>query len=195
MPQNFITIDNFLDAPEEYRASVLALPFVNVKFGAEVYKRVQVRDYAEHREKIEAALKRQILPEQALVRLNYASEMPNHSIHSDNCHGEFAGVLYLNPPEQCSGGTAFWRHRATGLTRFCETEIRRLGKSPMKTLAQLSNDWNDESKWEQTGLAEMRFNRLTIYPSKDFHSRWPFAAFGETPENGRLIWVNFFSCV
>jgi len=156
---------------------------------------VQVRDYEEHRKRIEMTLKRQILPEQSLIRLNYAGEMPNNSIHSDNSLGEFASVLYLNPPEQCAGGTAFWRHKATGLTRFDEAEIRRKGKSPAKTLQQIEGDWNEETNWEQTGLAEMKFNRLIIYSSKDFHSRFPFAAFGDKPENGRLIWVNFFSCV
>ncbi len=195
MPENFLTVDNFLTDPEQYRASVLALPFVDVRFGSELYRRIQVRDYAEHREKIQQVLKREILPEQAIARLNYDGEMPNHSIHSDNCHGDFAAVLYLNPPEQCRGGTAFWRHKATGLTGFNESQIRQKGKSPAKALAQIEKDWNDDSKWEQTGAAEMKFNRLIIYSSKDFHSRWPFAAFGKTPIDGRLIWASFFSCV
>jgi Family of unknown function (DUF6445) len=34
-----------------------------------------------------------------------------------HCDGfcEFAGVIYLNLPEQVAGGTSFWRHRSTGL--------------------------------------------------------------------------------
>ena len=29
-----------------------------------------------------------------------------------------AGVVYLNLPEQCRGGTAFYRHRATGIAEW-----------------------------------------------------------------------------
>lgn len=192
MPQNFIQVDNFLPDPEQFRASALAESFRNVKFGAEVYKRVQIRDFNEHNELLSAVMKRPVEQEYTLTRLNYSGEFPNHAIHSDNACGEWAAVLYLNPTEQCSGGTAFWRHKATGLSRFSETEIRRTGKSPARLLAQLTPDWNRPEAWEQTGMAEMKFNRLIVYSGRDFHSRWPLEAFGTTPQDGRLIWCSFF---
>src|SRR5689334_16701180 len=30
----------------------------------------------------------------------------------------WVGVLYLNPPEQCQGGTSFFRHKRTGFERW-----------------------------------------------------------------------------
>ena len=50
------------------------------------------------------------------VVTKHASELvPAQRIpHYDNfC--DVAGVVYLNPPAQCIGGTSFWRHRATML--------------------------------------------------------------------------------
>jgi hypothetical protein len=43
-----------------------------------------------------------------------------------------------------------------------------------------------------TALLPMRFNRFLTYPTCFFHSRYPFEAFGNAPENGRLVWVCFF---
>ena len=191
---NFLTVDNFLPDPDDFRGSALAQPFVNVRFADEIYRRVQVRDYDEHADLLRTALKRPVHQTHTINRLNFDGEMPNHAIHSDNDHGDFAAVLYLNKPAQCVGGTAFWRHKATGLTRFDPAEIKRAGKSPVRTLNVLSADWNDESKWEQTSLAEMKYNRLIVYSGRDFHSRWPFSAFGKTLHDGRFIWCSFFSC-
>ena len=55
------------------------------------------------------------------------------------------------------------------------------------------HDWNDESKWKQDTFVAMKFNRALIYRSELFHSRYPFEAFGDSPENGRLIVVAFFT--
>ena len=38
-----------------------------------------------------------------------------------------------------------------------------------------------------------RMGRAVIYESELFHSRYPFAAFGSGPEDGRLVAVAFFS--
>ena len=42
-------------------------------------------------------------------------------------------------------------------------------------------------------LARLKFNRAVVYESALFHSRYPFAAFGSGPEDGRLIAVAFFN--
>ncbi len=44
-----------------------------------------------------------------------------------------------------------------------------------------------------TGICEEQFNRCVIYKSDQPHSRWPLEAYGDCPENGRLIFVAFFS--
>jgi hypothetical protein len=60
------------------------------------------------------------------------------------------------------------------------------------SLEELSKDWHEAEAWDQLTLAGMKNNRLIIYPSQVFHSRWPWQGFGTGPENARLIWCAFF---
>lgn len=68
----------------------------------------------------------------------------------------------------------------------------RAGAVPVR-FEQVRHDWNDEAAWEQAALVPIRFNRAVVYESALFHSRYPFAAFGTGPEDGRLIAVAFFT--
>ncbi|GAB2493147.1 hypothetical protein GCM10027084_02290 [Pseudoxanthomonas sangjuensis] len=147
----------------------------------EVYKRVALVEVPGLQQAIEAA----VGPVDMLgmgYRLNYGGELPNHAIHSDMGWGTHAAVVYLS---EGTGGTAFWRHRATGANRIDpgDTALFELVK----------DDWNDAGRWERIGLVEMKLGRGLIYESALFHSRWPFAAFGDNPESGRLIAVAFFT--
>lgn len=194
MSSNLLIVDDFLVNPEGFREAVLSQEWRDIKFGGEVYRRIQARDFDEHKSLVELATGRTVEQEYTITRLNYKGEMPNNAIHSDNDCGQYAAVLYLNLPGQEQGGTALWRHRATGLESFDEAEIRRAGRSPFRTLEQLKQDWNNVEAWEQVALAPMKFNRAIFYPGKCFHSRWPLDAFGSDPEDGRLVWCSFFNC-
>lgn len=137
--------------------------------------------------------------------LRFNTEEPGSTvspfIHSDfGIDGaEWASVLYLSTPEQDSqqsGGTAFWRHKATGL--------RGLPDNPGLLVAtgftddiikQIDSDGFDETNWKLEMFTSMKSNRLIVYPSSLFHSRYPNAAFGTDARTGRLIWVNFFKGV
>lgn len=120
-------------------------------------------------------------------RLNFAGELPNAAVHSDLGWGTHALVLYLSDPpmgaNQC--GTAFWRHNATG--------AHRIDPGDFDLLDEIQVDWNDESAWTQRARVPMQFNRALIYESALFHSRYPFEAFGDNAETGRLIAVAFFT--
>jgi|SRR5688572_2091545 len=115
-------------------------------------------------------------------RLNYNEEEPNAAIHSDLGWGTHALVLYLC---EGSGGTAFWSHRVT--------EAHRIDPGDQVLFEHVAPDWNDESKWEIRQMVNLKYNRALIYESALFHSRYPFKAFGDSPENGRLIVVAFFT--
>lgn len=52
--------------------------------------------------------------------------------------------------------------------------------------------WSQD-KQTMVYLCQEKFNRCVIYRSDQPHSRWPFEAYGDNPENGRLIFVAFFS--
>lgn len=192
---NIVVHDDFLNAPEFERLKLLKGSFYDVEGpDGEIYRRVQVLKRDDLNVRLSAAVGRPVNQQYSIARLNYVGENPNNAIHADSAYSDFAAVLYLNTPEQCRGGTAFWRHKKTGWEWMpTEKEVRAKGKSPTRVLAQITEDWNNESAWEQVALAEMKFNRVAIYPTKRFHSRYPFEAFGSTPEDGRLIWASFFS--
>lgn len=175
-----IQIDQFL--PVGVREHALSAEFGDLDaHDGETYKRIAVVEVPGLR----LAIERVMGPVAMLgmgYRLNYAGELPNHAIHSDMGWGTHAAVVYLSEGE---GGTAFWRHKATGASRIDAGEF--------SLLEHVQGDWDDPGKWDQVGLVAMKPGRGVIYESALFHSRWPFEAFGDTPETGRLIAVAFFT--
>jgi len=195
-PEPFIVKDDFLPFPEITRELVTGeLPFSDVVGpDGELYKRVFVADPNLFKPEIEKWLNAKVSQRYSVFRLNYAGENPNSAIHSDALYDSHALVLYLSRPEDCQGGTAFWRHRKTGFTAWpTKQQILARGKNPQRIWEGLTHDWDDLSAWERTHLAEMKYNRSICYPTAAFHSRYPFDAFGNCPENGRLIFCSFFT--
>lgn len=190
-----LVVDNFLPAPHSTREEFVTTEFKDVLGpDGETYKRVAVRPNDEFQDLLEKALGKKIKMSHAMVRLNYAGENPNNAIHSDSGYNEWAVVLYLNLPEQCQGGTALWEHKIYNWKSLpTEAEVRAQGRNPTKVLARLRGDWNEPDAWKWWGMLEMKFNRAVIFPCAAFHSRYPFEAFGTTPDDGRLVWVTFFN--
>jgi hypothetical protein len=134
-----------------------------------------------------------IVPRLSCFRLNLQGELPHSWVHSDDICAEYASVLYLNLPEQCQGGTSFWRHRALGMERLLSPpELRERGFDVDAFHAFMTREWKDLTFWQRTGHVPMSFNRFVTYPTCYFHSRFPFEAFGRGPDDGRLIWVCFY---
>jgi hypothetical protein len=134
-----------------------------------------------------------IIPRLSCFRLNLAGEMPHSWVHSDDICARYASVLYLNPPEQCQGGTAFWHHEGLRIERLpSKEELTRTGWNADWFYAMMSREWKDLQFWKQYASAAMQFNRFVTYPTCFFHSRYPFEGFGKGPEDGRLIWVCFY---
>lgn len=177
-----MVFEQFLPNCNEVREHALKSGFYDwLAPDGEVYKRVCLTDVPGLRDAIEKVMG----PVEMLgmgYRLNYAGENPNHAIHSDLGWGTHALVLYL---ADGPSGTAFWFHSGT------QTKSITIGQTDL--LDQIKDDWNKEEKWRLRDFVGMSFNRALIYESKLYHSRYPFAAFGSTPENGRLIAVAFFT--
>jgi hypothetical protein len=130
--------------------------------------------------------------------------------YDDFC--DYAGLIYLNEPEQCSGGTSFWRHRATGLelatqgddasslpallARFGATDerglvARILGEAPPESAEGYPTESN--SVWELTEVIPMRYNRFVLYDSLLFHTpHYHEDRFGETLETRRVTQNLYF---
>lgn len=177
-----IVIDDFLPDAQAARQHALEAAYIDWQgYDGEVYKRVSLTEVPGLLERIEAVMG----PVDLLgmgYRLNFNGELPNAAIHSDLGWGTHALVLYLSEGE---GGTAFWRHKATNTTR--------IDAGQHDLLEVIQHDWDDVSKWEQIGMCPMKLNRAVIYEGANYHSRYPFAAFGTGPEDGRLVAVAFFT--
>lgn len=124
-------------------------------------------------------------------RLGFKDSHLHNLVHADHLESYWAGVLFLNPTEQSQGGTAFWRHKKHGWDAMpTQDQLDAAGY----TLKELGADWHRSGAWEMVSLAGMKENRMIIYPSQMFHSRWPWQGWGEQdkPETGRLVHCSFF---
>lgn len=139
-------------------------------------------------DRIGTLLGKRIRPYISCFRLNLKGELPHSWVHSDGICAKFATVLYLNTPEQCNGGTAFWKHNKLGIDRLPKDQSPEFYKS-------MDADWKRLELWEQVGMIAMKWNQLITYPTCLFHSRFPFEGFGEGPKDGRLIWICFYDVV
>jgi hypothetical protein len=89
---------------------------------------------------------------------------------------DYAGLVYLNPPGQCSGGTSFWRHRLTGMQ--VAPDAPQPGDLSPNALVPSGPDVGDSigyltestETWELTQVLPARYNRFVLYKSKIFHS-------------------------
>lgn len=165
----------------DLRSRALKAPFEDQRMADGcVYKRIARFDAPEIISAIRTVTGVPFVAELQGVRLNYKGEMPGNAVHTDVFFGSWGCLTYLSRPNDCRGGTAFYRHRITG----------DLGEVPGATHVE---DWANPDAWEEIGVAEMRFGRCVLYPSNMWHARTPREAWGTNPVNGRLYVVTFFN--
>lgn len=126
-------------------------------------------------------------------RLTLEGDEGRGDIHIDSqCH--WSGIFYLSRPEDCRGGTEFFRHKPTGMER-CPLTPEELAAAGMQSFDDIVDNImkphsRDRSKWEQTMLVPMKFNRLILFRPWFWHGAGP--GFGDHSENARLIYLLFF---
>lgn len=107
----------------------------------------------------------------------------------------YSGILFLSRPEDCRGGTDFFRHKRTGLDRVPHdmAGIRGAGYDDINRLIDgvVNHDTNRRSQWERLFTIPMRYNRLLLFSPWLFHDAAP--GFGTTPETARLVMLMFFA--
>ncbi|CDG85726.1 DUF6445 family protein [Janthinobacterium agaricidamnosum] len=203
-------IDDFLPDPAAYRAAALDLHYHQQRYAGQNYPGQQTEgtDCESIMQRIANALGRTVKcmsPDNGSYRISYADAVARTDIHVDNESGDnfnvYAGVLYLNPPEQCQGGTTFWRHKPSGWQRRPpESEVKQAGYPSFKDFqkkwlpnaqVQKFNDLQQQrDAWQALVEIPMRHNRLIVYRGHHFHSI--SNVFGNTPDNGRLVQLFFF---
>lgn len=193
MPE-IIKIDDFAPDAAEVRAAVVAGGFKTERGpdGAD-YTGISQFPVPQWHELIEKHVGFPIIPRMSFFRFNMAGELPHSWVHSDDICAKYASILYLNTPEQCQGGTAFWRHIDLGLDRLpSDEELRADGIDIPAFHAMMTKEWKTLGSWYRWNFMPMKWNRFVTYPTCLFHSRYPFEAFGQGAEDGRLIWVCFY---
>jgi len=108
---------------------------------------------------------------------------------TNNSRG-WAGVIYLNKGKECKGGTGFYTYKGNQINPFQKG-----------IWGHKEEDWGDlpeeehyieDSKgpWELVHLAEMKYNRMVMYPDNILHTSYDKPGFFEG-DTYRLVQVFF----
>ena len=197
MQTSLLIIDDFLDDPDAVRRQALMLDYPDQQGifpGRNSLQRLQLDGLSQVvstlvREPLVAAPPNQ---SHAKCRITLAQDEGLGRVHIDVSN--WSGILYLSKPEDCRGGTEFFRHRRTGWDRFPLdiNEIRKGGFASFQEAQKVlvEEEGTKEECWEPVMNVPMRYNRLILLRPWLWHTAGP--GFGETIENGRLVYLMFF---
>ena len=132
----------------------------------------------------------QINPSSMFFRITNP-KMEHALIHSDREYGEITAIVYLSPQSTEASGTAFYRHRETGMTDM--PPLDDLIKDPpfFQKLRQQMLDAS-EADWEMHNFIPAIYNRFLVFYAPMIHFRIPKTGFGATENDSRLVWVCHF---
>jgi Family of unknown function (DUF6445) len=198
MIPHMIIIDDFLRNPEVVREKALNLTYqVEGRYpGLNSVEKINIEGLDRTvsqlvYEPVRAPWTRDFSHASCRVSLASDNDKPAR-IHIDQSH--WSGILFLSKPEDCQGGTEFFRHLPTMTDHLPLTPeaLRETGYSSYEELRAeiLDKDALDRSKWELTMTVPMRFNRLILLQPQYWHTAGP--GFGDSIENGRLVYLMFF---
>lgn len=197
MPTSLIVVDDFLDDPHALRDAALRLSYPEVKAtypGRNSVERLNIEGLNDEVSRLVGEPLAPLIPDQAhgKCRIALATDVGTAKVHVDASH--WSGILYLSRPEDCRGGTEFFRHIPTNTERAPYSNQEAAEKfgapSAKQWTADVLEDTSDDSKWEMTMRVPMRFNRLVLLRPWLWHTAGE--CFGDTPENGRLVYLMFF---
>lgn len=184
MKKNIIVIDDFYNNPTETRNYILTQDFhVTGNFPGsrtETYATNSLKKY------FQSIVGKEItwFPTRDTYNgaFQYTTKDMTSWVHRDTTR--WAGVLYLTPGAPLSSGTAFFRHKETGLEEVNQD-------TPTHIKKELDDDSNDMSKWDQVDYVANKFNRLILFRGTRSHRSMDY--FGDSKYNGRLFQLFFFN--
>lgn len=100
-----------------------------------------------------------------VVNVMTSENLPPRVPHTDTTDQRiFASTIYLNTPEECKGGTAFYKFGGNFYSMSCPKTMDVQGKNlPTHYLT------DSEGDWELLYIAEAKWNRMIIYPAASHH--------------------------
>lgn len=197
MPTSLIVVDDFLDNALALREAALRLSYLPPQGafpGRNSAERLEIEGLPEQVSRLVGERLAPISPleSHAKCRITLAGDAGRAKVHVDRSH--WSGILYLSRPEDCRGGTEFFRHRRTGTDHWPldQAQLEAMGYATRDEMHRdiIEGESNDDSRWEMTMQVPMRFNRLLLLRPWLWHTAGP--AFGDSLENGRLVYLMFF---
>lgn len=199
MPTSFIVVDDFLDDPSVLRDAALRMDYPATKGPYPGRNSAQRIDLDGLNKEVSRLVGEPLVPmthgqAHGRCRISLASDVRTAKVHTDGSH--WSGILYLSRPEDCRGGTEFFRHIRTNTERAPyndQESTERFGALSAKQWVAdlLEQDSSDDSKWEMVMRVPMRFNRLLLLRPWLWHTAGE--SFGDRLENGRLVYLMFFA--
>jgi hypothetical protein len=203
--EKIVIIDNFYKHPEKVRELALQIPasrsptLLHALPGARVEATYHLGHFGHFITEIinkvyteDAALIDNELIQYNLDRATFLVNIQNSNEalskvrvpHLDHTvDGRYAVGIYLNTPEECAGGTAFYKFKG-------EKTIDLENSIDPDLLAYDHYVLESDIFWEKLYLAEMKFNRLIIYKQNILHTPY-IPADKYTVDNPRLVQMIF----
>lgn len=187
-------MDNFLADAMAERALALHAEYGEIIHNGLSYPGISLVEDPVSIAKLSEVLGCELYDAKAMYRRYVSQDKQSTFIHVDSQISHLTNIIFLNLPEQCYGGTMFWKHREFGWEHQPTTAmLDALGIQDTPEFWQkLYIDGFDEDLWEPVEFVAMKFNRLLTFPATRFHSRYPKDhGFGSRTETARLIKVFF----
>jgi Family of unknown function (DUF6445) len=196
MPTSLLIVDDFLDNAQELREAGLRLQYPVVQGNYPGRNSAQAVQLEGLEEEVSRLVGEPLIPAPGQAhgkfRISLAGDVGKARVHVDASH--WSGILYLSRPEDCRGGTEFFRHIPSHTDRgaYNDAEAQAMSYPTAKQMmADILEDTLDESRWELTMRVPMRFNRLVLLRPWLWHSAGE--NFGSTMQDGRLVYLMFFA--
>ena len=183
-------VDNFYKDPDAVREYVIA----NLTFNSSGYhkgERSQERFILNGtKERFEEILGRKVInwehPEYANGRFQFCVKDDPIVYHVDN--QMFAGVVFLSPDAPLNAGTATFKSKITGATRFEEFDTPEF----ITTFKGYGDEVNfyDNSSLEVVDKVSNVYNRLVLWDAKTIHAATEY--YGDDIRNSRFFQLFFF---
>ena len=199
MPSSIVIFDNFLDNITDFRAAALNLQFVpSADVNDGIFYSNQRIQLPSLEQRVSHILQEPVVALRdkghGIFRLSQHPQQHNFNVSLDQM--AWIGILHLTLPENCRGGTEFFRHKASSTDRALlqDRDLDTLGvQTPDAGNAIFSkifkNDLRHENKWISQMTIPMRFNRLVMYRPWMWHKQT--SGFGTDPSSGRLDYLLF----
>lgn len=198
MHTSLIIVDDFFNNIDELRRTALGMTYPDLQGafpGRNSLERVNIPGLAEQVSQLTGERLRAMDPpgSHAKCRITLASDIGRAKVHIDPSY--WSGILYLSRPDDCQGGTDLFRHIPTNTDRspINDAELAAMGYATMNDMHRdiIERDSVDDSKWERTMRVPMRYNRLMLLRPWLWHTAGE--GFGDSMENGRLVYLMFFT--